>query len=92
MDTDPPVIVVFRKWRDNGDILALFPEIPHNDRLCTAYEHVGQHGGADYAGCIARTVPATPTEYAALRRELKSAPYHYKLIIRKRYTRRLARA
>jgi hypothetical protein len=29
-ETDTPTIVVFRKWPD-GDVLALFPELPSHD-------------------------------------------------------------
>ena len=57
-------LVVFRRWRDNGDIIALFPEIPSdiNGHFCEAYEHVGQHGGADCHGVIQATRPATGEE------------------------------
>ena len=39
-------VVVFRKWKTNGDIIALFPELPADNEgyLCDSYEHVGQHG------------------------------------------------
>ena len=74
--------VIFRKWRDNGDILALFPDIEHSSTSILSYEHVGQHGGADYGGCIARTKPATPKEYESLRAELESIGYN--LSIKKR--------
>lgn len=49
--------VVFRKWRDTGSVIALFPEIPTDLQgwYCEAYEHVGQHGGADYHGVIRAT-------------------------------------
>lgn len=79
-------VVVFRKWRDSGDILALMPEIASDiyGRYCQSYEHVGQHGGADYTGCIAATVPATKAEYRALAKELRRIGY--KLDIRQRAT------
>ena len=86
---DPPVVVIFRKWYrrcDGTGIIALFPaeDWDRAGTLCTSYEHVGQHGGADYAGVISRTRPATPDEYAALARELEAAPFGYRLIVRKR--------
>lgn len=75
--------VVFRKWRDGG-ILALFPE--HiwiiGTEMCASYEHVGQHGGADYRLCISRTTPALPEEYSALKKELESLGYNLKVIKR----------
>lgn len=84
--------VVFRKWKENGlgknltgdGIIALFPEWIVNEykHFCQSYEHVGQHGGADYAGVIRGTRPAEPEEYAALKKELENIGY--KLLIRKR--------
>lgn len=72
------VRVIFRKWRkrDGGGIIALFPTMPSdiNGRYCMSYEHIGQHGGADPA-IMARTVAATPKEYAPLARELRALGY-----------------
>jgi hypothetical protein len=78
--------VVFRKWRKSqgGGILALFPTIP-SDNLgyyCSSYEHVGQHGSADYRGCVQQTVPAKPEEYAALEKELTSIGYELQVVQR----------
>ena len=68
-------IVVFRKFKE-GDILALFPaERGDNNWAVSSYMHVGQHGAADYTGCIRLTKPATPEEYAPLKRELESIGY-----------------
>jgi len=67
--------VIFRKWREQPQtILALFPTEPGDISgvFCSCYEHVGQHGSADYHGCVARTTPATTTEYSELLTELKS--------------------
>jgi hypothetical protein len=80
-------IVIFRKWRDKeGGILALMPELASDvyGHYCTSYEHIGQHGGADYHGCIQRTRPATPEEYASLLRELTDIGYN--VLPRKRAT------
>lgn len=82
--------VVFRKWKDHkesdfGDgVVALFPGIDAGSGLVSSFMHVGQHGGADYTGVISRTRPATEEEYAALMRELQTAPYDYKLRVIKR--------
>ena len=75
--------VVFRKWAD-ADIIALFPELPAdiNGRFCDAYEHVGQHGGADYHGVIENTVPAPVKEAARLARELEMIGYELRPIRR----------
>ncbi len=56
-------LVVFRRWpkSDGKTVLALFPEVEHRWPYCSSYEHVGQHGGADYRSCIARTNPVLLT-------------------------------
>lgn len=87
---EPETLVIFRKYHD-GEILALFPELPADRKHCTCYAHVGQHSAADYQGCIRSSRPATPDEYKALARELESAPYTYRLKIRTRYARRAVR-
>jgi hypothetical protein len=83
-------IVIFRKWRkkNGGDVIALFPEIYADTTgyFCTSYEHVGQHGDADYSHVINHTTPATPAEYAELESELTSIGYN--LQIQKKYFRR----
>ena len=77
--------VIFRKYKD-GDILALFPQVPADDLgvLCSSYQHIGQHGGADYTLCISKTKPATPEEYAKLKAELENSGYC--LIVRQKAT------
>lgn len=66
--------VVFRKFKQGGDIIALFPE--QTSRLMVgSYMHVGQHSNADYNGVIAATTPATESEYVDLLAELKSIGY-----------------
>ena len=69
--------VVFRKWKDNGDILALFPQLPadHSGYFCSSYMHVGQHGPADYDHCIRKTKPCSDYEVQDLYRELVSLGY-----------------
>lgn len=76
--------VVFRKYKSNGDILALFPDIEENSfyHYCGSYEHTGQHGAADYQGCIELTTPATPDEYSDLKKELELLGYNLKPIKR----------
>jgi hypothetical protein len=75
--------VIFRKWKD-GQIIALFPEIKETGYKCSSYMHLGQHGSADYYGVVHETTLATLDEYADLKKELESAPYFYKLKIRRR--------
>jgi hypothetical protein len=75
METDK---VVFRRWRDSGDVIALFPEIPADifGVYCEGYEHIGQHGGADYHGVIQATVPVRHDEAADLAEELTRIGYN----------------
>jgi hypothetical protein len=79
-----PDVVVFRRWKDCGSIIALFPEIPTNlyGYYCESYETIGQHGGADFHGCIQRTVPVRPEEYADLAEELTRIGYNLRPIRR----------
>lgn len=82
--TQPITPVVFRKWKDIGSIIALFPESPSdlNGWYCDSYEHVGQHGGADYYGVVAYTVPVSKQESLTLARELVRIGYRLKVIRR----------
>ena len=75
-DVPTPVRVVFRRWRDGGGVIALFPELPADTHgiYCDSYMHVGQHGGADYHAVVRQTDPATPEESAAMAEEPQEAP------------------
>lgn len=79
-------IVVFRMEEDS--CLAVFPRLPadHQGHEMECFSHMGQHArcSADYYWT---TRPAKPDEYAALKRELESAPYHYDLDVRQRIPR-----
>ena len=88
MNKNPITKVIFRKFRD-GDIIALFPEeiSEPTPYYCSSYAHVGQHGAADPVLVISMTKPASPAEYADLKRELenygpKDANYNLKVISR----------
>jgi hypothetical protein len=77
-------IVVFRKWKENGDVIALFPELPADlyGEYCDAYEHVGQHGGADYFGVVQHTKPCSIEESADLATELRRIGYRLRPVKR----------
>lgn len=85
MNKQATTAVVFRTWKgSHKETAALFPyEIDSFSRygaaFCSSFEHVGQHGGADYENVIQQTRPATATEIAELTAELTRAPYHYVL-------------
>jgi hypothetical protein len=77
-------VVVFRKWRDTNDVIALFPELPADlyGEYCDAYEHVGQHGGADFHGVIQKTTPCSAEQAADLAAELQRIGYRLRPIRR----------
>ena len=75
--------VIFRIWPD-GDVIALFPELPfsYDPRSCMSYMHIGQHGEAS-ASLSDRTKPATPEQYKDLFNELENAIGYNLQIIKK---------
>lgn len=78
MKTTDKTRVIFRKFRDMGDIIALFPALPgdSNPRVtCLSYQHIGQHGAACVDLIGRDTLPATPDEYAPLLAELRQIGY-----------------
>jgi hypothetical protein len=82
--------VIFRVWNNKnfcGDhILALFPhEVCEYNGNVTSYEHVGQHGGANYNHCINVSKHAKETEYKDLFEELESIGYDLNIVKRQNY-------
>ena len=77
-------VVVFRRWKDTGDVIALFPELPADlgGDCCDSYEHCGQHGGADYHGVVQHTEPCSPDEAADLVAELRTIGYRLRPVRR----------
>jgi hypothetical protein len=80
-------LVVFRRWKDTGDLIALFPEIPSdiNGWFAESFMHVGQHSGADYFGVIQATRPVSAEEAESLAEELKRIGYKLRPIKRASY-------
>lgn len=77
--------VIYRKFPE-GDVIALFPEIPGNNPwYCNSYMHVGQHGDAA-VNIVNDTLPASPNEYKDLHAELQSIYDDCKLVIYKRFS------
>ena len=86
--------VIFRRWEDSDFnlIIALFPYVIDNIEkgFISSYEHLGQHSGADYDGCIRGTAPAKEYEYNDLKSELESIGYNLNIVKRRNYKRYLA--
>lgn len=80
-DSTPTTLVILRRW-NNGNIIALFPELPadYQGWYCDSYEHIGQHSGADYHGVIHATKPVSLEDAADLIRELERIGYRLKPI------------
>lgn len=80
--------VVFRVYRDGGDVIALFPHIPYDSQgwKCSSYMHVGQHGAADIQHVVRQTRLATPKEYKWLKHTLWMLGY--RMFVGKRCTSR----
>lgn len=68
--------VIFRKFKGQGDIIALFPTHPgtNDPHTCESYMHVGQHSAASVS-LVYETDPAHETEYRDLMRELQRIGY-----------------
>jgi hypothetical protein len=81
MTNNQLVPVIFRVWNGSPhDVFALFPTIPEG--VCS-YQHVGQHGAADYALCIKHSRPAALEEYASLANELTRIGYDFRVVARR---------
>lgn len=76
--------VIFRMFRTlPKTCIALFPYLDDGPGRCMSYEHVGQHGGANYLSVMGITNPATPEQYADLKTELEEIGYKLEIITRR---------
>lgn len=57
-----------------GDVIAIFPDIPESGGCCMSYMQIGQHGGA-HLDLLKDLEPATPKQYADIRAELERIGY-----------------
>ena len=75
--------VIFRKWKDDGQIIALFPHEDWNleGNECASYMHIGQHSGCEYQFVLMQTVPATREEYDELYSELAHIGYNLQVFM-----------
>lgn len=76
--------VIFRKFPD-GEIIALFPELPGTNDIttCLNYMHVGQHGSGK-ATCEG-TKPASLIQRHILQEELEMIGYNLTIVTRFSY-------
>ena len=76
-------LVIFRRRRETGTIIAVFPTIPTDSHgwFLGGYEH-GQYCSVDYYTILKSTSPATLQESACLAKELKEIGYNLKRITR----------
>lgn len=69
-----------------GTIFALLPHEAYNNLgHVTSYQHVGQHSGADYKHCIAKSRPAKENDYKDLKIEMESIGYNLNVIKKQNY-------
>jgi len=88
MQDTEETVVIFRKFKEDGSIIALFPDLDYesghaNWGKVMSYQHVGQHGEADYAHVVTMTVPAQEHEYEDLAAELGGIGYNLRILARK---------
>lgn len=81
-------IAIFRAFRDTGEIIALFPDLNHdNGSACyghiMAYSHIGQHSEVEYNAVILATRPAQEEEYLDIAQELEGLGYRLRILKRK---------
>lgn len=83
-------LVIFRRFREGGELIALFPHLPgtSDPATCESYMHVGQHSSADAAlTCGGGTHHNSPTipaytdeaDVRELAKELESLGYTLKI-------------
>lgn len=90
-ETTPVLFRVHRSPQKYGsEVTAVFPCEPAttDGNTMSCYAHIGEHGQCSWAWYYV-TRPATLEEYAALKAELESEPYGYRLAVYQRITRQL---
>ena len=75
--------VLFKRFRDHGDVIAIFPNLRHSTELLMSYMHIGQHSGCSpelLDGDCDLTELATLDEYTPLLRELSDIGYKLQVL------------
>jgi hypothetical protein len=72
--------VIFRKFKSDGSIIALFPYIINdNQGNILSYMHIGQHGSADCFCLTDVTTLAKEEDYRDIYNELNSIGYNLEI-------------
>lgn len=85
MTNDNPTPVLFRVDKSGefkGYVTAVFPREVNRNGTFLCYSHTEQHGICTRGWVLSKTRPATPDEYADLKRELESIGYTLKVYAR----------
>lgn len=79
MESTNKTKVVFRRWNDTNEVIAIFPNTEGKRGFVQSYEHNGQHS---FCGVelIDKLKKATPNEYNALKNEFVSLGYNLDVI------------
>ena len=75
--------VIFRKFTDCDDVIALFPNIPYHhytSEMIMSYQHIGQHGAASLRIMKGVTTPASLDESKPLFDELTQIGYNLEVV------------
>ncbi len=73
-----------------GTVYALMPHEAYNHQgSVNSYEHVGQHGKADYDHCISKSRCATAEECEGLKQEMESIGYDLNIVKKRNYNKYL---
>ncbi len=81
-ENEPVTKVVFRKFKEDNSIIALFPEEPgtNDPYTCNSYMFCGHGSASPYI--TGKTTLATPEEYEELQKELIRLGYNLKITSR----------
>lgn len=70
--------VAFRKFED-GEVIAIFPDIKEGDNEVLSYMHIGQHSACS-VGLMDELDKANENEYFSLKKELENIGYSINVI------------
>ena len=74
-------LVLFRKDKRGGDVMAIFPYQNAGEGYITSYEHIGQHSACSWDYVREDTMSASREEYEDLKNELQGIGYDNIIVI-----------